>query len=252
MNRTMPTSPQSTGSLLADNSLSEVPDARHKTQVSRHRRVFKEVGAITGLTLVDHPKGNGVVVSALTEDGACKRSGVRVGDHISKINGERPASRDHAVALIDNAWTAVADGEDKNKDRLKFSLHLRAQEFSLGRQTSGLSAGALVGVEVLGSSGKPVSSKSLLGGGKKVEDAGITLEDSPTELGALITNVASDSPADVAGLEAGMTIVSVDETLCPGSHKEVLKMINAARSKKGIASLVVHLKKDKNDEAEHI
>ena len=45
--------------------------------------------------------------------------------------------------------------------------------------------------------------------------------------------------------------LQVDETLCPGSHKEVAKMINGVRDKKGTASLVVHLKKEKDD-AEHV
>ena len=55
--------------------------------------------------------------------------------------------------------------------------------------------------------------------------AGLGLEDSPAGYGALITSVLADSPAHVAGLEAGQTIVSVDGQLCPASHSAVAKMI---------------------------
>lgn len=237
-------------SLLANNAVSEVPDAaRHRSLISRHRRIFKEVGAVTGITFVDHPKGKeaGVVVSALTPDGACAKAGVCVGDHITKINGTRPTDQKHAVALCDAAWTAEADGTDKNKDRLKFSLHFRTQSFAISKP--GLSAGAVVGVEVMAGSAK----KNLLGGGKKHEDTGLELQDSPNGYGALIVSVAPDSAAHVGGLEAGLTVISVDGKLCAGGAKDVTKMIDAARSKKSAASLVCHLPKGaKDDEAEHI
>lgn len=89
-------------SLLANNAVSEVPDAaRHRSLISRHRRIFKEVGAVTGITFVDHPKGKeaGVVVSALTPDGACAKAGVCVGDHITKINGTRPGPEARGCAV---------------------------------------------------------------------------------------------------------------------------------------------------------
>ena len=89
-------------------------------------------------------------------------------------------------------------------------------------------------------------------GSKKLEESGLVLEDSPAGFGALITTVVADSPAHVAGLEAGHTIVSVDGALCPSGHKDVSKMIEAARSKKGSADLVVHLKKSKDDDEGHI
>ena len=59
---------------------------------------------------------------------------------------------------------------------------------------------------------------------------------------------APDSPAHVGGMEAGLTIVAVNDVLCPASAKEALKMIDAARAKKGQAALVCHLKKSKDDE----
>ena len=220
---------------------------------SRHRRVHKEVGAKTGVTFIDHPKGNGVVVSELTKDGACLSSGVRVGDHIVKINGEKPNNRAEAVKLCDAAWTAEVDGS-KNNDRLKFSLHHRTQDFEIegirtSTSTSGLSAGALIGVESMNSGGRRMSAS--LFGGKKLEETGLSLEDSPAGFGALITDVEPDSPADVAGLEVGLTIASVDGTLCPAGASAVSKLIEATRSKKGSASLVCHLKKS-SDENEHV
>ena len=241
-------------SLLGGNSLPEQPAGTDppKNHVSRHRRVHKEVGAITGVTFIDHPKGHGVVVNVLDPEGACAKSGVRVGDHVVKINGERPKDKDHAVTLCDAAWLAEADGTDKNKDRLKFSLHLRTQDFAIGRFTSGLSAGALVGVEVVG--GVSSAKKSLLGGGKKQEDSGLGVEDSPAGFGAIINFVARDSLAEVAGLEVGLAIVSVDGVLCPNA-KGATKMMNEARAKKGGASLVCHLKKTKEEDkegAEHL
>lgn len=211
------------------------------TKPSRHRRIHKEVGAVTGITFTDHPKpDHGVVVSALTTEGACAKSGVCVGDHITKINGERVMSRDHAVTLCDAAWTAEADGTDKNKDRLKFSLHLRSQEFFMSQKTT------TVAVEVLG------ARKSLLGGKAKLEDTGLVLEDAPGGLGALVASVTPDSLASMHGFEAGLTIVAVGGELCNGSAKDVSKMIDAQRSKKGTASLLCHLKKTKDDDLNHI
>ena len=123
--------------LMSDNSLAEAPDRNHeKLTPSRHRRVHKEVGAITGVTFIDHPKGHGVVVSELEVEGACARSGVRIGDH------------------------------------MKFSLHLRTQDFSIGTEASGA---PLVGVEVMG------AKKSLIGTSstRKLDATGLGLEDSP-------------------------------------------------------------------------
>jgi len=234
-------------SLLGSNSLPEAPDRAAKFTVSRHRRIHKEVGAVTGISFVSHPHGKGVLVSDLTAEGACAKSGVRVGDHITKINGERVTDHVQAASLCDSAWTAAADGTDKNKDRLKFSLHHRTQEFEVGRQTSGLSAGSLVSVEVISSTAK----KGLLGGSKKLEDTGLSLDDGAGGVGALITAVAADSLAHVGGLEAGLTIVAVDGKLSLDS-KQVVKAIDAARTKKGCASLVCHLPKTKEEEAEHI
>ena len=257
-------------SLLSDNSLPEQPVA---TKPSRHRRIHKEVGAVTGITFIDHPKGpsEGVVVSQLAVDGACAKSGVRIGDHITKINGTRPSDRNHAVQLCDAAWTVEAREGDKNTDRLKFSLHRRTQDFSIGKkQTStlttaplmadggtvpafdGLTLNATVGVEVMGGN---QAKKGLLGGalgGKQLEPTGLTLEDSPGGYGALIAAVTPDSLAHVAGLEPGLTIVSVDGTLCEGGAKPAARLIDAARGKRGAASVVCHLKKNKDDEQDHI
>ena len=260
----------SRAALLSDNSLPEQPVA---TKPSRHRRVRKEIGAVTGITFIDHPKGpaEGVVVSQLSADGACAKSGVRIGDHITKINGTRPSDRSHAVELCDAAWTAEAREGDKNTDRLKFSLHRRTQDCSIGKKQTntlttaplmadggtvhafeGLSMNATVGVEVMGGA---QAKKGLIGGalgGKPLEPTGLTLEDSPAGYGALIAAVTPDSLAHVAGLEPGLTIISVDGALCEGGAKPVAKLIDAARSKRGAASVVCHLKKSKEDEQDHV
>ena len=87
--------------------------------ISRHRRIHKEVGAVTGISFLNAPEasGGGVLVCELKPDGACAKAGVRIGDHITKINGQKPTDRAHAVKLCDAAWKAEADGVDKNKDR---------------------------------------------------------------------------------------------------------------------------------------
>ena len=238
-------------SLLASNSVSEAPEGSRSrvppVAVSRHRRIHKEVGAVTGISFMSHPQGKGVLVSDLTKEGACAKSGVQVGDHITKINGERVTDPAQAASLCDAAWTAEADGTDKNKDRLKFSLHFRTQGFEIGRQMNGLSAGALVGVEVISSTAK----KGLLGGGKKLEDTGLSLGESTSGVGALVTAVTPDSLAHVAGLDPGLTIVAIDGKLILDS-KQVAKAIDTARSKNGCASLICHLPKSKDDDAEHI
>lgn len=226
----------------------EASPAASSNHISRHRRIHKQVGAITGVTFVDHPKGHGVIVSDLHADGSCKSSGVRVGDHVTKINGEKPADQKHAVALCDAAWTAEADGTDKNKDRLKFSLHHRTQDFELRALRQGsLSAGVVVDVEVLGSSGQR---RGLVGGSKKTEETGLGLQDSPRDhYGAVVSSVVEKSAAHVAGLAAGLTVVAVDEKLCMGGAREANKMIAAGIAKKGSASLVCHLPKQ---EGEHV
>ena len=213
--------------------------------ISRHRRIHKEVGAITGISFIDAPLGDGVVVSNLKADGACAKAGVRVGDHIKKINGEIVTNQKQAVAQCDAAWTVEADGSDKNKDRLKFSLHRRTQDFSIGREGSGLVASAgMVGVEVFGAGS---AKKSLLGTSKnKLQEPGMVLEDSPAGFGAYISEVTAELPAHIAGLDAGLTIVSVDGVLCPAGHADVLKMIQTARANNGVANIVCHLKKDKD------
>ena len=248
------------------------PSAQPHNPISRHRRIHKEVGAVTGITFVDHPNGNGVVVSGLKTSGACAKSGVRIGDHVTKINGTKPTDRDHAVALCDAAWTADADGTDKNKDRLKFSLHRRTQDFAIGRVLPAtaepasiqeyegiqpLQSGGVVGVEVIGGGAKRSLAESaraaaqaagLLGTSKKVDDSGLVLEDAANGYGATIVSIAPDSPAHLAGLEVGLTIVSISGMLCPPGHKDVAKMLDASRAKKGSALVVCHLKKDKEDE----
>lgn len=235
----------------------QVVAVRPPGQVSRHRRVHKEIGAVTGISFVDVPpgadgRGHGVLVSALSAEGGCAKSGVCVGDHVTKINGEVPRNHAHAVELCDAAWTAEADGTDKNKDRLKFSLHRRTQGFTIGIHGSGLVAGT-ISVEVLGVGNSSSLKKSLLsgsGGGKKLEHAGLTLEDSPAGFGALVNSVVPELPAHAGGLETGVTVVAVEDVLCPigGSHVEVMKMIDAARAKKGSANIVCHLKKARDGE----
>lgn len=209
---------------------------------SRHRRIHKEVGAITGISFVNAPDGHGVVVSALQSVGACAKAGCRVGDHVVKINGTQPENQKHAVELCDNAWKADADGTDKNKDRLKFSLHRRTQDFAVGIQGSGLVAG-VVRVEVFGGSKKQSGKKHL-------PDTGLTLETSPVGYGALIAAVMPELPAAVAGLTAGLTIVAVDGVLCGPDPKDVVEMIDAARQKKDYADITCHLKKAREGDEE--
>ena len=88
----------------------------------------------------------------------------------------------------------------------------------------------------------------------KQEDSGLGVEDAPAGFGAIINFVARDSLAEVAGLEVGLAIVSVDGVLCPNA-KGATKMMNEARTKQGGASLVCHLKKTKEEDkegAEHL
>jgi len=63
------------------------------------------------VTVIDHPKFEGVVVSELGANGAAARNGLKVGDHVVRVNGIR--ARDHRTAM----W--LADAADS---RIKFSL----------------------------------------------------------------------------------------------------------------------------------
>jgi len=210
---------------------------------SRHRRIHKEIGAVTGISFVNAPDGHvGVVVSALQPNGACAKAGCRVGDHVVKINGTQPQNQKHAVELCDAAWKAEADGGDRNKDRLKFSLHRRTQDYTIGIQGSGLVAG-VVRVEVFGSTKKQSGKRHL-------PDTGLTLAPSPVGYGALVAAVTPELPAAVAGLTAGLTIVAVGGVLCGSDPKGVAEMIDAARQKKDYAEITCHLKKAKEGDDE--
>lgn len=63
------------------------------------------------VTVIDHPKFEGAIVSALGANGAAARNGLRVGDHIVRVNGIR--ARDHRTAM----WLT-----DAAESRIKFSL----------------------------------------------------------------------------------------------------------------------------------
>ena len=99
-----------------------VEDTAASTKDHRHRRVLKHgPGQKLGVTLSTHPTLAGVyIVSDLVLDDACARNGVRVGDLISKVNGERMANVNQAVKRIDDIWSHEA--ADPTKDRLKLSL----------------------------------------------------------------------------------------------------------------------------------
>ena len=186
------------------------PDQKRKHVVPRHRRVYKEKDAVVGLTLMDHPVHPGVVVKTLDPNGSCLKHGVRVGDHILKINGKKPKDHREGIVLIDEAWTSQVDGEDKNKDRLKFSLADRTQDFVLRR----------------------VSERGAAGGGAAAasgaEDVGITLIDNSTAgLGVVVLHVAEGLPAARAGLQVGHVIQSVAGNIAL-EHKGVLKVIQSA------------------------
>lgn len=67
--------------------------------------VKKGTGKKLDISVIDHPSETGVVVCSLGENGACSDK-LKIGDHITKINGIR--ARDHRTAM----W--LADAADKN------------------------------------------------------------------------------------------------------------------------------------------
>ena len=78
------------------------------------------------VTVIDHPEFDGVVVSELGSEGACKLHGLKVGDHISKINNIR--CRDHRTSM----WLA-----DASENRVRFSLADSTETFVIDRATWG-------------------------------------------------------------------------------------------------------------------
>lgn len=74
------------------------------------------------VTVINHPKAEGVVVSRVGADGACAHCGLNVGDHILKINDVR--ARDHRQAM----WVA-----DAAESRVRFSLADASHSFVIDR-----------------------------------------------------------------------------------------------------------------------
>ena len=74
------------------------------------------------VTVIDHPVFEGVVVTHLGDAGACKRHGLKVGDHVTKINDIR--CRDHRTSM----WLA-----DAAENRVRFSLADASQAITIDR-----------------------------------------------------------------------------------------------------------------------
>lgn len=210
-------------------------EKKKKHEVPRHRRVYKEVGATLGLKLMDHPVHPGVVVKELAATGSCLKHGVRVGDHIVKVNGAKPADHKDAMRMIDQAWAIEA--EDPSKDRLKFSLADRTEDIVLRREVP--PAAAAGG----GGSGHGGRAGGGSGASSPPPDVGLTLIDNTSAgVGVVVLHVAEASPAQLAGLEIGHVLTSCEGKLSL-DHKQTLRQIDAEWAAKGEVNLVVQLRK---------
>jgi len=78
------------------------------------------------VTVINHPVYSGVIISNLGPDGACARHGLKVGDHVLKINDIR--TTDHRTAV----WLA-----DSAERRVKFSLADTTKTFRVDRDHGG-------------------------------------------------------------------------------------------------------------------
>jgi len=184
-----------------------VEDTAASTKDHRHRRVLKHgPGQKLGVTLSTHPTLAGVyIVSDLVLDDACARNGVRVGDLISKVNGERMANVNQAVKRIDDIWSHEA--ADPTKDRLKLSLADRTRD-----------------VHIIS---------------RHPEALGLKLTSSTAaKYGVAVISVEPDSPAAAAGLEPGHVLFAVNGKLAQ-SETQVLKEMEHQRAAAGVASVLI-------------
>jgi S1-C subfamily serine protease len=191
------------------------------------------------------PSEDGVIVTALGSEGACAASGLKVGDHITKINSIR--AQDHATAI----WLV-----DACDDKVRFSLKEATQTFYVDRARSskrqscdgaegeagegvnrGASGGASGGVGVAGADG-----------GATELDVGLTLVNNISEggVGVVVVEAKAGLAADRAGLKRGHVIVSVNGVLAR-NHKEVVDQIDAQASRGGTAEVVVATRELSND-----
>lgn len=74
------------------------------------------------ITVIDHPKYEGVLVSRLDVNGACYTAGMKVGDHIMQVCGIR--ARDHRTCM----WLA-----DAAENRVRFGLADSSEVFTINR-----------------------------------------------------------------------------------------------------------------------
>lgn len=169
------------------------------------RRVHKEAGTALGLSLMDHPKTTtGVVVQGMADGGACFTHGVRVGDHILKINDTSPANHQHAMRMIEDVWKSDAE--------LKFSIAERNEELI---------------IRGVGGEGGPSATWPS-------EDLGITLIDNTTAgVGVVVLHAAEGLPAARSGLQVGHVIQSVAGQLAM-DHKSTLKLLHSELQAHGV------------------
>ena len=195
------------------------------------------------------PSEDGVIVTALGSEGACAASGLKVGDHITKINGIR--AQDHATAI----WLV-----DACDDKVRFSLKEATQTFCVDRARSskrppcdGDEGEAGEGVNRGASGGASGGSSGGVGvvgadGGATELDVGLTLVNNISEggVGVVVVEAKAGLAADRAGLKRGHVIVSVNGVLAR-NHKEVVDQIDAQASRGGTAEVVVAARELSND-----
>ncbi len=144
------------------------------------------------------PDTSGALVQDVTPDGPADKAGVKVGDVIRKLDGQQVEGSSELTAAITtmNPGTAVAlelfrDGKPMN---IKVTLGERPSNLSARGNLPGPSEGTLRGISV----------QNL------TPDIREQMSAPPSVKGVVITEIAPNSPAAQAGLQAGIIIQSIN------------------------------------------
>lgn len=193
------------------------------------------------VTVIDHPKFEGAIVSALGANGAAARNGLRVGDHIVRVNGIR--ARDHRTAM----WLT-----DAAESRIKFSLADRCASPRPRHTATAVAAApcclprarhlpassllirpARISMPYLPLT-QSVSHPSWPGArstrtvrlNRAVGDVGLTLvNNTQAGVGVVVVQVAKGLAAQQAGLEIGHVILAIDGELAV-QHRAAIKQLD--------------------------
>jgi len=193
---------------------SPVPGLRDRARDRLHQNMPAVRGMLNLLGLELQISDEGIVVENIAEDSPLADSGLQEGDVITAINGEvvtdlgpweimkalRGTAEDQTLTL-----TVQRDGEEVTVEIDLSTLDLGPMPFGMGELDLGTLPG-MVGRAYLGVSYQTINA------------ALAESEDLPVDQGALVRDVAEDSPAATAELQVGDIITAINGEAVDEAH----------------------------------